>query len=464
MSVFQGGPYSVAVDGLREGLRELGFEEGKQFTLHVRDAKGDLKAVEPAARDLERDNVDLIYSVTTTVTLATRGATKRVPIVFYAGADPVAMGLVENFRKPGGRLTGVHGQQADLTAKRLEVLKAMMPRLRRVVVFYSPDNPAARSSLAVLRDAARQLKVELVERRVASVEELRASLRSLRPGEVDALVYVADAMVTSQTDAIIDAARMKRLPTMFQEPASVAMGALASYGISLHAAGRLSAKQVQRVLQGAAPGDLPVEQLARPHFAAQPQDRQGARPDHPQLGAGPGRRGHPVNQSLVDALGVKRDEVVALVGGGGKSAAMFRLAREVAEGGRARDHDHHHAHLRRPDRAGARARPRRGGEPRGARHRAGPPSARAGDRADQSRDKSRRRHLARSLQRAARLVPGRVPPQRGRRLAHASLQGPAAHEPVIPAGDDSGVPMVGADVFGKPLDADHVHRPELVAR
>ena len=264
--VLQGGPYSVAVDGLREGLRELGFEEGKQYILHVHDAQGDLKAVEPAARELERDNVDLIYSVTTTVTLATRGATKRVPIVFYAGADPVAMGLVESYRKPGGRLTGVHGQQTDLTAKRLDVLKAMMPKLRRAVVFYSPDNPAARSSLASLRDAARQLKVELVERRVASVEELRASLRSLRPGEVDALVYVADAMVTSQTGAIIDAARIKRLPTMFQEPASVAMGALASYGISLQAAGRLSAKQVQRILQGAAPGDLPVEQLARPHF------------------------------------------------------------------------------------------------------------------------------------------------------------------------------------------------------
>ena len=265
--VLQGGPYSVAVDGLREGLRELGFEEGKQYTFHVHDAQGDLKAVEPAARALERDSVDLIYSVTTTVTLAARGATKRVPIVFYAGADPVAMGLVESFRKPGGRLTGVHGQQADTTAKRLEFLKAMMPRLRRAVVFYSPDNPAARSSLASLRDGARQLKVELVERRVASVEELRASLRSLRPGEADALVYVADAMVTSQTDAIIDAARIKRLPTMFQEPASVAKGALASYGISLHAAGRLSAKQVQRVLQGASPGDLPVEQLARPHFA-----------------------------------------------------------------------------------------------------------------------------------------------------------------------------------------------------
>jgi putative ABC transport system substrate-binding protein len=126
--ILQGGPFSQAVDGLREGLRELGFEEGKQFVLHVRDAKGDLKLVEAAARDLERENVDLIYAVATSVAVVVKRATRNVPIVFYAGTDPVASGLVENFRKPGGRLTGAHGRFADLGAKRLELLKEMVPR------------------------------------------------------------------------------------------------------------------------------------------------------------------------------------------------------------------------------------------------------------------------------------------------------------------------------------------------
>ena len=265
--VLFGGPASQAIDGLREGLRELGFEEGKQFAFVVRDAKGDLKSVEDAARALERENVDVIYSVSTTVTLPTRQATTRVPIVFYAGTDPVASGLVDNFPRPGGRLTGVHGQQTGFIAKRLQLLKEMVPTLRRVAVFYSSTNPIARQTVGFARDVARQLKVELVERHFASVPELRASLRSLRPEEADALVHVADATVTSQSDAIIEAAREKRLPAMFQESGSVAKGALASYGISLHEAGRLSAKQVQRILQGAAPGDLPVEQLDRPHFA-----------------------------------------------------------------------------------------------------------------------------------------------------------------------------------------------------
>jgi len=261
--VLQGGPYSPAVDGLRDGLRELGLEEGKQFVLHVRDAKGDLKSVEAAARSLEGEKVDLIYAVATSVTLAAKRATKNVPIVFYAGTDPVAVGLVESFRKPGGRLTGIHGQLTDLTAKRLQLLKEMIPRLRRVVTFYSPDNPAAQQSVKIARDGARQLKVELLERPVASVEELRAGLRALRPGEADAFFYVADAMVASQAELIIDTARAKRLPTMFSDKGSVAKGALASYGESYYALARLSAKQVHRILLGANPGDLPVEQLDR---------------------------------------------------------------------------------------------------------------------------------------------------------------------------------------------------------
>ena len=265
--ILQGGPYFQAVDGLREGLRELGLEEGKQIILYVRDAKGDLKTVEAAARELEQDRVDLIYSVTTSVTLATKRVTKSVPIVFCVGADPVALGLVQSYPKPGGRLTGIHGQLTDVTAKQLELLKEMVPKAHRVVAFYSPGNPAAKQSVQVARDAARQLRVELVERRVTSVEGLRASLRELRPREVDAFLYVSDAMVGSQAALIIEVAREKRLPTIFQDPANVDQGALAGYGFSYRAAGRLSAKQVKRVLQGENPGDMPVEQLDRLHFA-----------------------------------------------------------------------------------------------------------------------------------------------------------------------------------------------------
>jgi putative ABC transport system substrate-binding protein len=264
--VLQGGPYSAAIDGLRNGLKELGLEEGKQFVLHVRDTKGDLKSVGPEARSLEEEKVDMIYTLATSVTLATKRATKSVPIVFYAGTDPVAVGLVESIRKPGGRLTGIYSRFTDLAAKQLQLLKEMVPSLRRVVTFYSPDNPAAQQSVKIARDAARQLKVELLERPVASVEKLRAGLRALRPGEADAYYYVSDAMITSQSTLIIDAARAKRLATMFNQRETVAMGALASYGVSYYELGRLSAKHVQRVLLGTDPGVLPVEPVDRLHL------------------------------------------------------------------------------------------------------------------------------------------------------------------------------------------------------
>ena len=264
--VLQGGPYSAAIEGLRDGLRELGLEEGRQFRLDVRDVKGDLRQVAAAARRLEEQRVDLIYAIATSVTLEAKRATNAVPIVFYVGTDPVVVGLVESIRKPGGRLTGIHGQTGDLTVKRLELLKEMLPRLRRVVTFYSPDNPVARQSVTAARDAARQLKVELVERAVVSVEALLTSLHALRPGEVDALLFVSDAMVNSQEELILDTAKAKKLPTMLPYSASVPKAALASYGESYYTLGRLSAKHVQRVLLGAEPGNLPVEQTDRIHF------------------------------------------------------------------------------------------------------------------------------------------------------------------------------------------------------
>ena len=150
----------------------------------------------------------------------------------------------------------------------------MIPTLHRVVYFYNPGNPIAQESAKIARDAARQLKVQLIERPVGSVSELRASLDALRPGEADALSYV-DGMVVSQTEMIIGAAKTKKLATMVGEQASVAKGALASYGVNYFVTGRLAAKHVQRILLGADPATLPIEQVDRLHLRNQPQDREG---------------------------------------------------------------------------------------------------------------------------------------------------------------------------------------------
>jgi putative ABC transport system substrate-binding protein len=257
--IHQGGPYRAVVDGLRDGLRQLGYEERKQILLEIRDTKSDLKLAEEAAKTFERERVNLIYAVTTSVTTAVKNFTTHVPIVFSVGSDPVASGLVQSFGKPGGRLTGVQYSTTDLTGKRLEILKEILPKLSRVVTFYNPSNRMAMEAATLAREAARQFRVQLVERHANSVEELRQALQALKAKEVDAYFYTTDGMVTSQAQLVIDMAMSKKLPTMFSEQSVVAMGGLASYGQNFHETGRLSAKYVQKIMTGAPPGDLRVE-------------------------------------------------------------------------------------------------------------------------------------------------------------------------------------------------------------
>ncbi len=265
--IHEGGTFYAVVDGLKAGLKELGLEEGKHYVLEIRDLKGDRKAAEEAARSLERGKVNLIYVVSTSPATVVKQATAEVPIVFAVGSDPVVSGLVESFAKPGGRLTGVHFLSADLTGKRLEILKEILPALHKVVTYYDPGNESALKSAQLAREAGRRLKVEIVERHAASVEELRLGLAALKAQDAEAYFYTNDAMVVSQAQSIIDGAKAKKLPTMFNESGLVDQGALVSYGVSYHEIGRLSAKYVQRVLAGTSPRNLPVESLSRLELA-----------------------------------------------------------------------------------------------------------------------------------------------------------------------------------------------------
>jgi ABC-type uncharacterized transport system substrate-binding protein len=258
--------YDATIAGLRDGLREANLAEGKHFVLHIRDVKGDLRAAEAAARTFEDEKVSLLCTFSTSTTLAAKRGTRRVPIAFYAGTDPVTVGLVDSYAKPGGRFTGVHGQATDLTAKRLQMMRDMLPRMRRVVSFYNPDNEAARRSLDLGRRAAQQLNIEVIERPVRSIEELRAALNALRRGEADGVMHVSDAMITSDADYIVQVAGKLKLATLFQDKEVVKRGALASYGLSYYAIGRQLSKTVERLLKGARPGELPVEQVDRVEF------------------------------------------------------------------------------------------------------------------------------------------------------------------------------------------------------
>jgi putative ABC transport system substrate-binding protein len=141
----------------------------------------------------------------------------------------------------------------------LEILKEIVPKLRRVVTFYDPRTPVAIESSKVAREAARQMGIQFDERHIASVEELQAGIRALRAGEVDAFFKVSDPLVDNQYQLIIDTATVNRLPTMFDLQSYVIKGGLASYSVSFQEVGRLSAKYVQRILTGVRPNEMPVE-------------------------------------------------------------------------------------------------------------------------------------------------------------------------------------------------------------
>jgi putative ABC transport system substrate-binding protein len=259
--LFPGGAQYETLNGLRDGLKELGLEEGKQFVFVLKDTKGETAAAEQGAKALEQENVSLICAMTSPVITTAKAATARVPIVFTIGSDPVTLGLVDSFPKPGGRLTGVHYPVRDLTAKRLEILKELLPKISRVITYYDPTNRVASEGTTMAREEGKRLGIKLIESHVSSVNELQRELQKLKHEDADAFFYTPDPMVGSQSQLIIDTAKAKKLATMFQEQSLVANGALAGYGQNYREIGRLSARYVQQVLNGAAPKDLKIETI-----------------------------------------------------------------------------------------------------------------------------------------------------------------------------------------------------------
>jgi len=197
--------------------------------------------------------------LTSAVITAAKAATNKVSIVFTIGSDPVTAGLVDSFPKPGGRLTGIHYLIRDMTAKRLEILKEILPKVSRVLTYYDPANPVPAEGAKMAREEGKRLGIKLIESHVSSVNELQRELQKLKHEDADAFFYTPDAMVGSQSQLIIDTAKAKKIPTMFQEQSLVVKGALAAYGQNYREIGRLSAKYVQQVLNGASPKDMKIE-------------------------------------------------------------------------------------------------------------------------------------------------------------------------------------------------------------
>jgi putative ABC transport system substrate-binding protein len=244
--------------GLRDGLLELGYRENEQFVLGVRFTQGDLTALPAAARDLVQYGVDLIFAGYDDSAKAAQMATTRIPIVFTAGTDPVGLGLIQSFARPGGNITGVTGLYLELSPKRLEVFHEIVPGLKRVLFLYDAADAAAVAEAKVYRDAAHRLGMVLVEKPVRTEAEAQATLAQTSKGEVDGIL-VPNRISLNIPGFILEMSSQRAIPTMCEVSFFVERGALASYGPELHEMGRQAARLVDKILKGAEPAEIPVE-------------------------------------------------------------------------------------------------------------------------------------------------------------------------------------------------------------
>lgn len=244
------------VEGLRAGLRELGFEEGRNVVFDIRFTQGKPEATPAAAEALVKAGVDLIFTSNESAARAAKNATRTIPIVFTLVGDPVIAGIVKTVAKPGENVTGVSSLTTELAAKRLEILTILDPKIRRVWAIHYGDDPSSIAAIWRAEAAAKQLKVEIVSRPVFSAAHLQHAIKSIRPGDALLPPEVGTLDIPA---ALLELSIASRIPAVFATSLWVGHGGLVSYGSDYHAEGVQAARLVAKILRGARPGDLPVE-------------------------------------------------------------------------------------------------------------------------------------------------------------------------------------------------------------
>jgi putative ABC transport system substrate-binding protein len=259
------GPTPMIV-GMRDGLLEHGYREDVDFFLGVRFTQGDNNALRAAAHELVQDGVDLLFVDLDAAALAAQQATTEIPIVFATVTDPIGMGLVQSYAKPGGNITGVTDMELDLGPKRLQMFKEMLPHLQRVWFPYDPADAYGVAMSKVYRDAAEKLGITLVAQALQTPEEARAVLAQLRKSEVDGILSPY-SLSLNIPGLILDAAAQQGIPTMFSSTFwPEEQGALASYAPNTYETGKQAARLVAKILKGTKPAEIPVEVNSKIEF------------------------------------------------------------------------------------------------------------------------------------------------------------------------------------------------------
>jgi putative tryptophan/tyrosine transport system substrate-binding protein len=253
-------PPSPNVEAFRQGLRALGYVEGKNILLEYRYAEGKLDRLPDLAEGLVRLPVDVIVTALSPGIHAAKRATDTIPIVFAVSGNPLATGYVASLAHPGGNVTGLSAMDYELSGKRLELLTEALRKVSRVAVLWNPGNGAMVLKMKEVRGAADALRVEIKSLEARQPQDFDGALAALPREHADALLTLADPLTLFHRDRIIEMAAKSRVPAMYESGEFVEAGGLMSYGPSIEANYRRAATYVDKILKGAKPADLPVEQ------------------------------------------------------------------------------------------------------------------------------------------------------------------------------------------------------------
>ncbi len=243
-----------------QGLRDLGWVEGKTIIVEYRYAEGRNDRLPELIADLVRVKVDIIVTSVTNDALAAKNATREIPIVMVAAGDPVATGIVASLARPGGNITGLSQMNPELIGKRLELLKEMVPELSSVAVLWNPEDPISILGWQEIQLPARKLAVEAHSLEVRSPSDLDKALDEAARTRVGALVIMPNPVFVTNLKRIADFAARSRLPSIFHLREFAEAGGLVSYGVDRSDLFRRAATYVDKILKGANPADLPIEQ------------------------------------------------------------------------------------------------------------------------------------------------------------------------------------------------------------
>ena len=258
--LYELGPSAPYLDDFRKRMRELGWNEGRNIVIEYRNAGANPDKLAAIMRELVDSNIDVIVGACTPEAKAAQKVTSTIPIVFAAAGDPVKAGIVASLGRPGGNATGLAVQLLELSAKRMELLKEITPGMTRATVLWNPVRPDNAPEVAALQDSARKIGVTVESQQVRSRDEMDVAFDAILKGKSQAITETGDPMMASEAHRITEFANSARLPAIYDDRSYVDAGGLMSYGPDLPAQHRRAADYVDKILKGAKPGDLPVEQ------------------------------------------------------------------------------------------------------------------------------------------------------------------------------------------------------------